>query len=189
MGNIKIFKLTGLLILAGLILLTDFFFWGNNSISKSQKNSVLQGDFASATSTEVIKINGATVKAEVVDTPAAMEKGLGGRNGLNSGEGMWFIFPNEGKWGIWMKDMLFPIDIIWLNDWKSQANAEWTQTDAEKGSRLIVIGIKENAAPESYPEIFYPPENSSYVLEVPSGFAEKEKIKIGTQAEIFSEGI
>ena len=186
----KTFKLAGWLFLTGIVLLVGNAILQAEFGQKSQEMPVLQGNSAgtiNATSTEIIKINGATVNAEVVDTDAAMEKGLGGRGGLNFGQGMWFIFTSDDFWGIWMKDMLFPINILWLR--QAQTNADLTQTDADKKKNiLIVTGIKENAAPDSYPQVFYPEENSRYVLEVPTGFVTKEKIKIHDQAEILSKG-
>jgi uncharacterized membrane protein (UPF0127 family) len=45
-----------------------------------------------------------------------------------------------------------------------------------------VIYIKKDAAPESYPESFGPGQNGSdakYVLEIASGFSDKNNLKIG----------
>ena len=78
---------------------------------------------------------------------------------------MLFYFDSPGKYGFWMKDMKFDIDIIWIDmDQK-------------------VVGMAENVAVNSYPKIFYPPSDVKYVLEVPSGFTVEHNIKIG---DIFS---
>jgi uncharacterized membrane protein (UPF0127 family) len=34
---------------------------------------------------------------------------------LVAGRALLMVFPSEDKWGIWMKNMNFPIDIVWLN--------------------------------------------------------------------------
>lgn len=164
------FKLAGLLILAGVILLAGSAFLEAKFGQKTQEKLILQGDLANTASTAntgKVEINGSIVEVEVVDTPLAMERGLGSREELPPGGGMWFVFPFGGRNGIWMKDMKFPIDIIWFD------------------KNLKVVGIKENALPESYPEIFYPKENSLYVLEISAGFAANKKIKIYDQAKIF----
>jgi uncharacterized membrane protein (UPF0127 family) len=46
-----------------------------------------------------------------------------------------------------------------------------------------VIFIKKDAQPESYPEIFTPKESASYVLEVISGFSEKNNLKTGEKVK------
>jgi hypothetical protein len=64
-----------------------------------------------------------------------------------------------------MKDMKFPIDIIWI-------------------SGDEVVGIDENAEPEpgkplSDLKIYYPPREIDSVLEVNAGTAEKYNLKVG----------
>src|SRR3989344_9043068 len=65
--------------------------------------------------TPYIKIAGQTIKVDLVLTPAEQEKGLSGRSELKEGEGMLFVFNKPDKHLFWMKDMNFPIDIIWLD--------------------------------------------------------------------------
>lgn len=104
---------------------------------------------------QTIYIGDSVVRVTVVDTPEARSKGLSGRERLARGEGMLFIFPEEGIYGFWMKDMLFPIDIVWIS--------------ADKK----VISIDKNVSPETYPEVFEPPFPIRYVLELPAGEAEE----------------
>lgn len=58
----------------------------------------------------------ASIIVEVVVTPRAIKQGLSGRDKLPSGYGMLFIFPIISKQGMWMPDMKFPLDIIWLDE-------------------------------------------------------------------------
>jgi uncharacterized membrane protein (UPF0127 family) len=74
---------------------------------------------------------------------------------------MIFVFDQADIYAFWMKDMKFPLDIVWLNE-----NRE-------------VINIKENALPESYPESFVPPQKSLYVIELNAGLVTKYGIKVG----------
>ena len=53
---------------------------------------------------------------EVVSTPDAIIKGLSGRAPLMSGHGMLFVFPEISKQSMWMPEMKFPLDIIWLDE-------------------------------------------------------------------------
>jgi uncharacterized membrane protein (UPF0127 family) len=106
-------------------------------------------------------IAGIYVDIEIADTDEKRELGLSGRESIVSNAGLLFVFQKLQPAGIWMKDMKFPIDIVWIDD------------------SLRVIYIKKDAKPESFPEIFLPPQNALYVLELNSGFVEKNKIKIG----------
>jgi uncharacterized protein len=114
---------------------------------------------------EYVNLGGAVVKVEVVSTLEDRTLGLSGRESLPENTGMLFVFPENGEHLFWMKDMKFSIDIIWIS---------------EDGR---VVYIKENAAPESFPEVFKPEGNARYVLEVPAGFAAKNNIKTDSGVE------
>jgi uncharacterized membrane protein (UPF0127 family) len=114
-----------------------------------------------------VKIAGQNIKVELALTPREQEQGLSSRQGLAENTGMLFVFTNPGKYSFWMKDMNFPIDIIWLSE------------------DLKVVYIKNNASPELYPETYGPGENdgnAKYVLEVMSGFSDKNNLKVGDSA-------
>lgn len=103
-----------------------------------------------------------TLTVEVVATDTMREEGLSGRNEIGS-DAMLFVFDQDGSWGIWMKDMTFSIDILWL---------------AADGT---VITVVPNAAPETYPKAFYPTAPARYVLELPAGYAAVHGIGVGTK--------
>ncbi len=109
----------------------------------------------------------ARVQVEVVDSDAKREKGLSGRASLNPGTGMLFVFDESAKHSIWMKDMLFPIDIIWIAD------------------NMQVIHVEENISPETFPVTFQSDSPARFVLEVPAGFISKEGIKYGDLLTVF----
>lgn len=112
--------------------------------------------------TAQLTIGSTTIKAEIADTDAAQEKGLSGRFSLPEGQGMLFVFDEPGAWGIWMKDMNFPIDIVFVD---------------EAGG---VVSVEKNISPDTYqqnpPKIFYPPLAVKYVLELPAGYADAHDI-------------
>ncbi len=56
------------------------------------------------------------LSVELAQTPKQWEKGLSGRQSLGMLDGMIFIFPYSHIPVFWMKDMQFPIDIVWLQD-------------------------------------------------------------------------
>lgn len=108
-----------------------------------------------------VLIGGQKIKVDLVDTPETRAKGLSGRPSLFEDTGMLFVFDKPDKYAFWMKDMNFPIDIIWIS-----------------GDQRIVF-IKKDARPELYPEAYAPDMDAMYVLEVPAGFAEKYDLKFG----------
>jgi uncharacterized membrane protein (UPF0127 family) len=115
-----------------------------------------------------VEIAGKIIKVEIADTAELQERGLSGRENLKNDEGMLFIFSKSSRNYFWMKEMNFPIDIVWL-----------VPSEAGIDETFKVIYIKENVLPSSYPESFGPNVDSKYVLEVNSGFSEKNNLKVG----------
>lgn len=108
------------------------------------------------------------LEAEVADTPASRELGLSGRKQMGDDEGVLFVFEGPGRYGFWMKDMQFPLDIIWIN---------------QNG---IVVNIERGATPESYREkkTFINQSEASYVLEINAGLAEKFGLYLGSKVKM-----
>jgi uncharacterized membrane protein (UPF0127 family) len=111
--------------------------------------------------TYTVSLGGTHYNVEVADTTYLQEKGLSGHAPLSENEGMLFIFNKPDTYGFWMKDMLFPLDIIWI------------------GADMHVVHIENSLAPETYPTVYYPQSPALYVLEVSAGEAQKHNIKIG----------
>jgi uncharacterized protein len=93
-------------------------------------------------------------KLERADSNQQQLRGLSGRNGLPTGTGMLFSFGQPATQCMWMKDMRFAIDMIWLND------------------RKEIIKVEPNVSPQTYPASFCA-ENTKYVIELNSGEATK----------------
>ena len=102
----------------------------------------------------------------VADTEQEREKGLGDREPIKGDEGMLFVFSSPDLQGIWMKGMRFPLDILWL---QKTGTGEFT-----------VVDMRENIAPDTYPEVFFPRLKVSYVLELKGGSAGKYGIGEGS---------
>ena len=122
-----------------------------------------QWDFPASKEVSFAKIGDQTVRVTVADTPESRERGLSGRDGLASDEGMLFVFPNDEYHMFWMKDMLFSIDIVWLSRDKT------------------VVDIAEDVSPDTFPASFSPRALARYVLELPAGFVEEYTIQIGNE--------
>ncbi len=113
-----------------------------------------------------VKLGVMTYQVKVADDEASRLKGLSNVSHLRADEGMLFVFPNEATWGIWMKDMEIPIDILWLD------------------SQGKVIHIVKNASPDiGTSQTFSPKKPARYVLEIPAGSVDKNKFKVGAIAE------
>ena len=105
------------------------------------------------------------INVDVSDTEEKTIQGLSNRERLPDGQGMLFVVNSVSDWdgSIWMKDMLFPIDVIWLTE------------------DFIVFDISRDIHPETFPEEFYPSHIAHYVLEVPAGWADRHGVQVGTK--------
>lgn len=112
-----------------------------------------------------VTIGNTVVAVELAETPAERTMGLSGRPFLSEGEGMLFMFDHPDRYGFWMPDMHFAIDIVWIGpDWR-------------------IVDISPNVSPDSYPNVFQPMTPAQYVLEVPNGFAGRYGWKVGDKVE------
>lgn len=111
-------------------------------------------------------LDGQTIHVSVADTDAERAQGLSGSSGLAPDEGMLFVFPVDGKYAFWMKDMLFSIDMVWLS---SDGNVRY---------------IVRNASPDTYPQTFVSTSLARYVLELPAGFAKQYNVQVGDTARL-----
>lgn len=140
--------------------------------------ALLVHPMASTPTTEIIELHtitlnlgATTIAAEVADTPALRERGLGGRTSLAEGSGMWFVFDTDDYWPFWMKDTLIPLDMLWV---------------AADGT---IVTIARDVRPESYPQAYEPTQPARYVLEVPAGFAASRGIAEGQIIHILQNKI
>ncbi len=106
-------------------------------------------------------LHNTSITLGVARTKASQERGLSGQVTLSPDHGLYFVFDHSDHWGIWMKDMNFPIDVLWFN---------------EAGR---VVYIKTNFQPSSFPEVVTPELLIRTILEVPAGFAQAHQISLG----------
>ena len=106
---------------------------------------------------------GEEIPVEVADTLIKRSLGLGKRTSLKKGWGMLFVFEKRKPYRFWMKDMQFPLDIIWLNNHR-------------------IVHIIHNAKPANHnnePEVMSSPVPVNFVLEIAAGRAAKLRLKPG----------
>lgn len=88
---------------------------------------------------------------ESADTEALRQKGLGGRGTLCETCGMLFVFDRPDRYAFWMKDMRFPLTVIWL-----------------AGEQVVFIA--RDVAPD-FPGVISPPVPADRVIEINAGRA------------------
>jgi uncharacterized protein len=111
-----------------------------------------------------VSIEGYELSAEIPVTGELMSKGLSVKNQLRENESMLFVFEEPLRHTFWMRDMKFPIDIIWLD------------------SNGKIVHIEENLMPCPLVLIcpsYAPNADSQFVLETIAGFAQRHNISLG----------
>ena len=132
--------------------------------TSSDDLSVVTSLFPQLKTTNLVASKG-SVKAFIADTEETRQQGLSDIKSLPNDSGMLFVFNNPGKYGFWMKDMNFPLDLIWID-----------------GNRTIA-GVTKNVLPSSYPFVFMPPREISYVLEMDAGSVASFGLTTGTKVQ------
>jgi hypothetical protein len=110
-----------------------------------------------------LQIGEKIIKVDISNSDCKRVLGLSGRKNLPDGTGMLFVFDKEGNYPFWMKDMNFPIDIIWVD------------------GDFNVTGIEKNLLPETYPESFGEKYSAKYILELSAEFSSINNIKVGNK--------
>jgi hypothetical protein len=109
-----------------------------------------------------LTINNINIKIEIAANDLQRYRGLSGRDSLCDNCGMYFIFPAKSKLEFVMRDMNFPLDIIFINDNK-------------------IINIAANLKPEGtkISNIYSSTGEANRVLELKAGECERLGIKVG----------
>lgn len=113
------------------------------------------------TKADTLLVNGRSFSLEVAATAQSRELGLGNRSSLPADHGMLFVFDHVAPECFWMKDMHFPLDMVWVSSDKK------------------VVHIEHDVTPGTYPNSFCPVEPVKYVIELNAGMANNADIRIG----------
>lgn len=124
--------------------------------------------------TALIEVKGYEISVLVAKTPWHWYRGLGQRDALEHADAMLFVFPTSARHGIVMRDMRFPIDIVWV----------------EKG---VVVDIAPNVPLEPGVlerdlTIYLPRTAATGVLEFPAGWAQAYELKVGDPVRVLENG-
>lgn len=115
---------------------------------------------------DVIRIKEAEFRIEIADSAQERAMGLSGRDSLAQDAGMLFLFEEFSFPAFWMRNMKFPLDMVWI-----------------AGDRIV--DLSKNVPPPSSDSM---PSYSSRkpvnkVLEINAGLVEKYDIRIGDKIE------
>jgi len=116
---------------------------------------------------QTVTIGGKTISVEIASSATRQEQGLSQRQSLAPDSGMLFVFAKYQTPKFWMKDMLFPLDIIWIRDRE-------------------IVGYEQSLPPAGpNPLATYEPLRPvNYVLEVKAGFVRENNIKVGDRVSL-----
>jgi uncharacterized membrane protein (UPF0127 family) len=107
-------------------------------------------------------VHGYTYHLEIAASPAAQAKGLGNRLSMSAHHGMLFFNLYPSRECFWMKDMYFPLDIVWLNGTKQ------------------IVQVRSDVRPDSFPNTYCAPSGlAQYVIELHAGEAVRAGIAPG----------
>ena len=118
------------------------------------------------------QIGSATLNIEVADTEVLQRLGLSGRDSLSENSGMLFQFDAPDRYRFWMKDMQFGLDFIWM------ANGRVTEIDHD-------VPLQPGVLDENL-HVYQPLTPVDSMLEVNSGWAKRQNIKVGDSARFLA---
>ena len=114
-----------------------------------------------------VTIGGVSFTVDVADTPEKRFQGLSGRPVLEEGTGLLFIFSEERKHTFWMKDMRFPLDMVWISASCTVADITTDVPQPPPDSADSVLPTYSPSAP------------ATYNLEINAGVAAASGLKTG----------
>jgi len=109
--------------------------------------------------------NGEFVIAELALSAEQRSRGLMFRDGIGVDKGMLFIFEEEATHSFWMKNVKFPIDILWL--------------DREK--RIVHMAKQVPPCKKDPCPTYTPIRPAVYVLELSAGKSDQMSLKPGNR--------
>jgi len=125
----------------------------------------------SARNQKIADIKGHRISLEIADDETEQRKGLSARDSLPKDKGMLFKFKKADTHTFWMKDMRFPIDIIFINN-----------------DKIVTIHhnvpafMDTNKTPNL--TIYAPKSPADKVIEINAGLAKEYEIKEGDTIKI-----
>jgi uncharacterized protein len=113
------------------------------------------------------QINGHVFSLYLAKTSEEQELGLAKYKKIDRNQGMLFLFNKPDYYSFWMKDMRFPIDIIFIS-----------------GNKVVDIFQKVPVSLNENLPVYTTKTKADKVLEINAGLAKKYNIEIGSKVKI-----
>jgi len=112
----------------------------------------------------IIKVDDVPLQVQIADTEPRRVRGLMFQDQLPLDEGMIFVFQQSGLHSLWMLNMQFSLDMIWFDQ---DGKVVHIEKNVPPCKLALEIATCQSIIPEG---------ESLYVLEVTSGFVDKNNI-------------
>ncbi|MDP2585820.1 MAG: DUF192 domain-containing protein [Candidatus Levybacteria bacterium] len=132
------------------------------------QNYLREGGVSFFKKNPIVTINNQKFNVSVASSQQEQEIGLSETKSLSQNQGMIFLFAKPDYYAFWMKNMKFPIDIIYING------------DVITTIKNAVQPPKDNI---EIPIVYTPTEPSDKVFEIQAGLSEKYNFKKGDKVQ------
>ena len=122
-----------------------------------------------------VKIDGIVLEVQIADTDPRRARGLMFQEQLPLDEGMLLVFDDANKRSIWMLNMQFPLDVIWIDDNNKGVFIEKNVPPCKTALETVTCPSYKGGN-----------KDAQYVLEVTAGFVDTFKITTESTLEIIS---
>jgi len=152
------------LILGILIVLIITFLLFSYSLPKTPRPQTPERSNGGQASAE---INGHVFSLYLAQTSGEQSVGLAKYKKIDMNQGMLFLFPKPDYYSFWMKNMQFPIDIIFIN-----------------GNKVVHVFQKVPVSLNGNLPVYTTKTKADKVLEINAGLASKYNIKVGDRVNM-----
>lgn len=116
---------------------------------------------------EIVRFQNYYFEVELAQNYWQRAKGLMFKKDMEENQGMLFVFPKSGLYNFWMKNVKFPLDLIWI--------------DQEK--KIVDLKLQQQPCLSNPCSAIKPKVKAQYVLELKGGMASKTGMTVGSQLE------
>ena len=123
----------------------------------------------------IVRVDETDFLVELAVEPEERIRGLSGRAALSPGTGMLFVYDIESRFRFWMREMEFPLDIVWIGAGCQVVDISVNVPPPEPGTSLADLPRYSPGVP------------ALYVLEINGGEAEALGLGVGDPVEFREE--
>jgi len=116
-----------------------------------------------------VEIAGQKIYVEIARNPKKQDRGLSDKLSMENDHGMLFVFMREESHSFWMKDMLFPLDIIFIDK-------DYSVIEIIKNAQPCAVGTM-------CPSILTS-NKFKYAIELNAGWASSHNLKVGDKVQM-----